>query len=293
MPDAACALVPTDQLAPEALHAAFMRAFADYVAGPAHIELAQWPGLLSRQGVDLALGRAALEPSTGSVLGFVLVAPRAVLSRWRIGTMGAVPEARGSGAARLLLQDLLQRARAAGMAAVELEVFDQNPRAVRLYQQHGFVAQHPLHGYSAAAPEASPPTPPPVAWACAPAAALAWLDGAAAAVPDLPLQVAAPVVQALTTPWTAWRCGTAQLVFSGDSATGLIVRSLIDRDPAQADAERLVRGLLAAHPGARVIVPPLQRPDLGGEALVRAGFERDPLWQWLMRCDRPSSVAVT
>lgn len=285
MPHTAPTLVPTDQLPPEALHAAFTRAFADYVAGPFHLDLAQWPGLLARQDIDLALGRAAVDATTGAVLAFALVAPRAALSRWRLGTMGAVPEARGSGAARQLLQDLLQRARAAGMAAVELEVFDQNPRAMRLYEQHGFVAQHPLRAYRMAAPAADLATPMPAAWACGAEGALAWLDAAAAAVPDLPLQVSAPVVQALTVPWTAWRRGSSQLVVSGDREAGVIVRSLVDRDPAQADAEALVRALLAAHPGATVSVPALQRPDVGGEALVRLGFETEALWQWLMRCD--------
>lgn len=290
MPHAALTLVPTDPLAPEALHAAFTRAFADYVAGPFQLELSQWSGLLARQGIDLALGRAVVDATTGAVQAFALVAPRPTLSRWRLGTMGVVPEAQGGGAARLLLQDLLARARAAGMAAVELEVFAQNPRAMRLYERHGFVPRHPLRAYRLVAPEADADgvTPMPAAWAQPSVAALAWLEAAAAALPDLPLQVSAPVVQALTVPWTAWQCGSAQLVVSGDRAAGLIVRSLVDHDPAQADAEALVRALLAAHPGATVTVPALQRPDLGGEALTRLGFATEPLWQWLMRCDLAS-----
>ena len=279
------ALVPTDRLPAEALHAAFTRAFADYVAGPFQLDLAQWPGFLVRQGIDLALGRAAVDAATGDVLAFALVAPRPALGRWRLGTMGAVPEARGSGAARQLLQDLLQRGGAAGLAAVQLEVFAQNPRAMRLYEQHGFVPRHPLRAYRLVAPEADGATPMPVGWAQPQAAALMWLDAAAVALPDLPLQVSAPVVQALTVPWTAWQRGGAQLVVSGDREAGVVVRSLVDRDPAQADAEALVRALLAAHPGAAVTVPALQRPDLGGDALTRLGFETEPLWQWLMFCD--------
>ncbi len=285
MPAPTLPLIPTDQLPPEALHAAFTRAFADYVAGPFQMDLSQWPGLLTRQGIDLALGCAAVDATTGAVQAFALVAPRSALSRWRLGTMGAVPEARGGGAARLLLQDLLARARAAGMAAVGLEVFAQNPRAMRLYERYGFVAQHPLRAYRTVAPEVEGAAPVPEAWTQPAAAALAWLDAAATAVPDLPVQVSASVVQVLTVPWTAWQCGSAQLVLSGDRDSGVIVRSLVDRNPAQADAEALVRALLAAHPGATVTVPPLQRPDLGGETLTRLGFEAEPLWQWLMRCN--------
>lgn len=282
----ACALVPTHQLAPELLHAAFSRAFADYVAGPFNLAFDQWPGFLQRQAIDLSLGRAAVSAERGDVLAFALVAPRPERARWRLGTMGAVPEARGSGAAAQLLVDFVQRGRAAGLQALELEVFAQNERAVRLYRRHGFTVRHVLHGYqfTAAVGEASPPS---ASLACTPADALAWLREVDAALMDLPLQVGATVVGVLTLPWTAWRRGGAQLVFTADPAAqgGVIVRSLVDRDPAQHDAEALVRALLAAHPGARVSVPALQRADLGGAALRRCGFAPEALHQTLMRLD--------
>ena len=76
---AAFSLVPTDQLAPDALHAAFVRAFADYLIGPFNLALDQWPGVVRRQGVDLSLGRAAID-TEGNVLAFSLVAPRPMCS---------------------------------------------------------------------------------------------------------------------------------------------------------------------------------------------------------------------
>lgn len=277
-------LVATDQLAPETLHAAFGRAFADYLAGPFQLTPEQWPGFLARQGVDLALGRAALQADSGAVLAFALVAPRPALSRWRLATMGAVPEARGSGAAVALLQDFVDRGRAAGLAALELEVFAQNERALRLYRRHGFVEQHALQGWQRLA-RAGEPVAPAGVRVVTPDAALAWLRDAEAHVADLPLQVGAAIVAALTTPWTAWRQGSAQLVFSGDAAAGVVVRSLIDLDPAQTQAQALLQALLAAHPGARVSVPALQRPDLGGHALRRCGFAPEALHQFIMRRD--------
>lgn len=282
-PMPAFSLVPTDQLAPAALHAAFVRAFADYLIGPFNLAWDQWPGFVLRQGVDLGLGRAAVD-AKGKVLAFALVAPRPALGRWRLGTMGAVPEARGSGAAVQLLQDFVQRGREAGLKAVELEVFVQNERAARLYHRHGFVERHALHGWQrvAEAGEARPPSPE---LACTPAEALAWLREAEEAIADLPLQVSADVVGVLTVPWTAWRRGSAQLVFTGDRESGVTVRSLIDRNPNQQDAQALVQALLAAHPGAKVSVPQLQRSDLGGEALQRCGFATETLHQALMRLD--------
>lgn len=274
-------VVPTDQIAPETLHAAFGRAFSDYVAGPFTLALAQWPGFLLRQGADLALGRAAVDAASGAVLAFALVAPRSGIARWRLATMGAVPESRGSGAAAALLEDFVQRGQAAGLRAVELEVFAQNERAVRLYRRHGFAERHALQGWMRQA-EAGEAVPPPAGYARAPQQALAWLTEAEGRIADLPLQVSAPIVGALPVPWTAWQHGSAQLVFSGDREAGLIVRSLIDHDPAQHDAEALVRALLAAYPAAKINVPALQRPDLGGAALQRCGFERETLNQWIM-----------
>ena len=74
----------------------------------------------------------------------------------------------------------------------------------------------------------------------------------------------------------------AQLVYSV-AAERLTVHSLVDLQPEQRGAEALVAQLLRLHPGLAVQVPQLQRPDLGGEALERLGFERLPLFQWLMR----------
>lgn len=274
-------LVPTDQVEPALLHAAFSRAFADYVAGPFSLTLEQWPAFLLRQGADLALGRAAVNADSGAVLAFALVAPRSALSRWRLATMGAVPESRGSGAAAALLQDFVLRGQAAGLGAVELEVFSQNERADRLYRRHGFCERHPLQAWQYQG-DAGEVLSPPTEFECTQQQAVNWLREAERAITDLPLQVSATVVTVLTESWTAWQSGTAQLVFSGDRANGLIVRSLIDRNPAQRDAEALVRALIAAHPGTKINVPPLQRPDLGGEALQRCGFERTTLYQWIM-----------
>src|SRR5512139_3672518 len=238
-------LVPTHAVAPAELHAVFSLAFADYLAGPFQLALAQWPAFLARQGVDLSLGRAALRD--GRVVAFALTAPRPALDRWRLATMGALPEARGSGAANDLLDDLVGRARAHGQQAVELEVFARNERAVRLYRRFGFEVRHPLYGHEVKA-----------------------VAAAVAALPD---------------GWRAWRRGPAQLVFGVTGDGDVLVRSLVDLDPRQHDAEALLRRLCADHPGARVTVPQLQRPDLGGEALQRVGFTPLALHQWLMRLD--------
>lgn len=278
-------LIATDLLPAADLHQGFAEAFADYLAGPFNLPLSQWPVFLARQGVDLSLGRALLDES-GRVQSFALVAPRPALGRWRLATMGAVPAARGRGGPQRLLHDLLQRAEAAGQQALELEVFAQNLRALRLYQGLGFQIGHGLYGHRL---EAGPVRSAPASLDAdieivSVEQAEHWLLQAELRMADLPLQVgAAALAPATRVPGLqVWRRGAAQLVFVAAQDTGLVLRSLVDGAAGLADARVLVQALLASHPGAAVQVPALQRDDLGGAVLGAFGFQRQALHQWWM-----------
>lgn len=272
------ALVPAESLPPAQLHAAFTAAFADYLLGPFQVPLAQWPQFLGRQGVDIALSRVAMRE--GEPVAFSLVAPRPECGSWRLGTMGALPAARGSGSAPALLDDFIARAAIVGMAQVELECFAQNPRALKLYEGRGFAAIDVLYGYQhESLGHAAGGTPRAVELEDA----FDWLDACPAAGCELPLQVTPRSLRALPVALQAWRQGSAQLVFSEGAGERLQVNSLVDRDPAQRDAEALVASLLARFPGSTVHVPQLQRPSVGGGALERLGFARLPLHQVWMR----------
>lgn len=273
-------LQAADQVAADSLHRAFGAAFADYLIGPFDLPAERWPQFLARQGVDLALSRVALRDD-GTPLAFALVAARPRHGRWRLATMGAVPGARGSGAAPALLDELLARATQQGQHGLELEVFAQNARAAQLYRSRGFVQQHALHGYEFAGSPVPADDGSPVQGVDRDAA-MAWLDAAEQRLPDLPLQVTATALAAAPGPLLAWQHGSAQLVASGGAPGPLQLLSLVDLDPAQHDARLLVRTLLARHPGAAVRVPQLQRGELGGEALRDAGFTPTPLHQWWM-----------
>lgn len=273
-------IVAGDAVAPEDLHAAFRAAFADYLIGPFEVPFEQWPGFFARQAVDLPLSRVALRDE--QVLAFAFVAPRAIGRRWRLGTMGAVPEARGSGAAPALLDDFIARAAAAGQSAVELECFARNERALRLYKGRRFVARHELVGWTLAEG-----VPVPAAVGAAPrevdrATAFDWLDSAERQVGDLPLQACAQVLSASTRPLRFWQRGSAQLVWSDTGLGPIQVHSLVDAANTQADAQALVAAMRATRPGAAVSIPAIQRLDLCGAALERLGFEREALHQVLM-----------
>ncbi|QPF75913.1 GNAT family N-acetyltransferase [Roseateles sp. DAIF2] len=272
-------LVPASEPAPERLHAAFIAAFADYLIGPFTLGFEQWPQFRARQGVDLALSRVALG-ADGEILAFAFVAPRA--GCWRLATMGALPAARGSGAAPRLLDDFIERARAAGQGAVELEVFAQNERALRLYRGRGFEPLHELQGH-VAAPGVVAPAAGAAIRVVPPAEALAWLEAAEARIAGLPLQVGAVALR-VATGMTAWQLGRAQLMFGRpDAQQQIAIASLIDTGPEQADARALVQALRAEFPQATLRVPQLQRADLGGAALRALGFAPLPLHQLLMR----------
>lgn len=275
-------LVPAGDIAPHLLHAAFAAAFADYLIGPFQLGLDQWPQFLGRQGVDLARSRVALQE--GRVIAFALVAPWPEIGHWRLATMGALPQARGSGAAPALLDDFMARAAAAGMAGLELECFEQNERALRLYRGRGFVALHALYGYAWPGGLALPGAGAVASVAIVRHAdAFDWIDAFSRKCGDLPFQVTPPSLRALPVRLQAWRAGTAQLVFSQAPEGTLMVHSLLDAQPRQHDAQALAGALLGRHPAQRVNVPQLQRLDLGGAALERLGFERQALNQLLMR----------
>lgn len=273
-------IVAAEEIAPARLHAAFTAAFADYLIGPFQLPLAQWPQFLARQGVDLGPSRVALD--RGEPIAFCLAAPRPEYGSWRLGTMGARPAARGSGAAPALLDDFVARAQAAGVASVELECFAQNPRALRLYEGRGFRVVDALHGYQHAGSATTEAADTPVQVDLP--EAFAWLDACREAGCHLPLQVTPRSLRALPVQLQAWRRGHAQLVFSQATDGRVQVHSLVDRRPTQEDARALGAALLARYPNGSVHVPQLQRQAVGGAALENLGFERLPLHQlWLRR----------
>ena len=271
-------LVAADILAPADLHAATVAAFADYLAGPFQMTLEQYPSFIARQGIDLARSRVAVD--VGAIGAFSFVCPRPEVGRWRLGVMGALPAARGTGAAPALLDDFIARANAEGLPWVELECFAENERALRLYRGRGFEVVGALNGWKAPDMGALAPAPARDVQAVDREPALAWLDDANRCLPWLPFPSSDRCMAAQVRPLTFWRSGTAQAAFSVVEGTPTQIHSLVDLDPGLRDAEALARAVLAAHPDS--FAPPILRDDLGGDALRRAGFVRHGMSQVLM-----------
>jgi len=273
-------LIAADTLSEADLHAATVAAFADYLAGPFQMTLAQFPSFIGRQGIALARSRVALHE--GAVGAFAFVCPRPEVGRWRLGVMGALPAARGTGAAPALLDDFIARAEAERLPWVELECFAENERALRLYRSRGFEVISALNGWKL--PEGASATAGAAARdvrAVDRERALAWLAEADRRLEWLPFPNGDRCMAAQVRPLSFWQCGSAQLVFSIVEGTPTQIHSLIDLDPALRDAEVLARAVAAAHPDA--FAPPILRDDFGGEALRRAGFAPHGMSQVLMR----------
>jgi hypothetical protein len=194
--------------------------------------------------------------------------------------MGALPAARGTGAAPALLDDFIARARSEGLPWAELECFAVNERALRLYRGRGFEVVAALNGWKL--PDDAPAGERAGDMRAVDRdVALAWLAEADRRIEWLPYPNSARCMAAQSRPLSFWQCGGAQLVFSVVDGTPTQIHSLLDADPALRDAEALARAVAAAHPG--VFAPPILRDDLGGAALQRAGFEPHLMSQVLMK----------
>lgn len=281
-------LVAADCVEPSVLHAAFEAAFADYLIGPFTLAPDQWPAFLARQAVDLASSRVALG-AQGAVAAFALIAWRDA-QQARLATMGALPAARGSGAAAALLDESIERLGDAGVVRLELEVFAQNERALRLYRSRGFDVVEALHGYTleAVASDGTNPAPREVDRATA----MAWLHETMRRI-ELPLQVTPACLAGSAAPLVAWQSDDAQCIFHGGDGS-VRVASLVDRDPAQAGARSLLQAMARRFAGQAIQVPALQCPGVGGAALRALGARVQPLHQlWMVRpLTAPARVGV-
>jgi RimJ/RimL family protein N-acetyltransferase len=95
-------------------------------------------GVLERGGVCLVAVDAA-----DVVVGWCDIQRRGQEGFQHVGKLGVgmLPEARGTGLGRRLMQAAIEAARRQGMERIELEVFASNTRAIALYERIGFVRE--------------------------------------------------------------------------------------------------------------------------------------------------------
>src|SRR4051812_16897135 len=128
-------IVPAFELSLAEQAKVFNAAFAGYVGGSFELDAATLASFISFQGIDLCYSRFGRDRQ-GQFVSFGYINRTGMFPR--LAGMGTVAGARRSGAAASVLVALLEEANTRGDKAMILEVIEQNPPAVALYQAHGF-----------------------------------------------------------------------------------------------------------------------------------------------------------
>ena len=130
---------------PAALHALdemaaiFSRGYEGYYT-PVAMDAPAFLDMVRTSDIDLAASRVG--SLAGRPVAFALLGVRG--TRGWIGGMGVVPEARGAGYGRAVMDAVLEPARALGLEQVDLEVLEQNAFAIGIYEALGFTDRRRL-----------------------------------------------------------------------------------------------------------------------------------------------------
>lgn len=270
-------IAPAASVSTDEIRDCLNESFSDYLIRLPRFEADGWSTFLHRQGVDIGLSRVGI--AGDRVVSFALVTPRSSVS-WRVAVMGARPDARGTGIAPRLLDETIAEAQSRRITSIELEVFAQNTRALRLYQSRGMTPASVLKAFDATA--TSRRAMLPVTSVTHDAAVRRARDIEALSPVYLPWQVCSESIRRMPGVPHCWQSGSAQLVFA--EMTGLIlVQSLLDSDPAHASASGLLATLRDAYPEAMLRAPQLQAENGAARAFRDAGWTEADLYQNLMR----------
>ena len=256
------------------------KAFAGYVGGWTDLDAGTLARFLTLQGSDLLYSRFVR--LNAELVGFGYINRTA--SILRLSGMGIVPEARGSGAARILIEKLLEEGEQRGDGAMLLEVIEQNPRAHAVYRRHGFREIGRLLGWRRSA-DAGQPADEPIR-----GDEVSTLDAlripAARDYPEIPWQISrhaiakAPVAR-------AFRTETVCVIIGDPEATPVRIYAAIAIDPPHGLVWKELRGVLAGviarFPNRELFAPAIFPEDFGTWLFEPLGFKQEPISQFLMR----------
>lgn len=241
---------------------AFNRCYENYVI-PIRATGAELAARCRAEGVEPSLSHILRDP-LGPV-ALALVARRA--GRARLAAFAVAPRARGKGLARPVLARLLAESDARGDATLELEVFEHNVPAVRLYAGQGFMRVDRLFGFVFAPDTAGRAAPALVERPVGELAHRLSRDPVAAA---LPWQLQPETLAALPVPWTVLAAADASFALVDLSRRDVAAVRFIYTVPAQRRRGH-ARALLAAI-GRRAGRRPVVAPELVPEALAASAL---------------------
>ncbi len=146
-------LKPAASLSIEDLSALVTRCYEAYYV-PVSFDAATYARMINAWNLDLERSRVVV--ADGRPVAIAMLGVRG--TRGWIGGMGVVPEARGAGHGRAVMEAVLAEARGAGVTQVDLEVLVQNSPAFRIYEALGFRDTRPLDVWIRAAAPAPLPS---------------------------------------------------------------------------------------------------------------------------------------
>lgn len=251
------------------------RAFADYFV---KIQLTEATLRQEERCHSVDFAQSLVVQLDGEPAGAAVIARRGTASR--LAGMALVPTARRRGVGHALVERLLADARTRGDRRMVLEVIEQNPAAVRLYEEAGFVHKRRLVGFAGPAPASLVPVP-----ALVPAslrdvgAAMTRLDGEI----DWPWQISGETVALLPSPACGYTLDGAWVALLNPDDPTVTIRALAVDGPGHHGgcAVRLLHAVMARHPAKQWRISALWPEELAGW-FTRAGLIRQELTQWQM-----------
>jgi GNAT superfamily N-acetyltransferase len=228
--------------------------FIDYIL-PIVLTADHLLGLMRNDAIDL--GSSKILYVDGKESGLALVARRG--RHCRLAAMSIIPEARGKGAGKWLMNEFLTDARGRGEAAMFLEVIEQNPVALALYERTGFSKLGRLVGFQGTSLTGEPGD---LEEADIKDVVLELL---AFGAEELPWQCSAEALAQSALPSRAFRLGPAWCIVSDPSTATIQIRT--------------------------IVVEPDSRREGAARKLLLALFDRFPDKTWKVPIIFPQAVA--
>jgi GNAT superfamily N-acetyltransferase len=249
-------------------------AFIDY-AVRIHLTSAAVASMVRADAVDLTASKMVW--SGEQPIGVGLIARRG--AECRLAAMAVLPQARGAGAGRWLLERLLNEAAGRGEHTMHLEVIEQNPRAVALYERCGFVRRRRLVGFVGESLAGVADERLEEVDAGEVARVLLGCTG-----DQVPWQASGGAIAQSALPARAFRLGDAVAAITDPDQPVIAIRSigLLPEHRGKGSATRLMSALIDRHPGRAWRVPPIYPEDMCPSPFERAGMERDAISQFQM-----------
>lgn len=230
--------------------------------------------MIRRDGIDLIASRVMMKDD--EPVGVALIARRGWTSR--LAAMGVAVNARNSGLGTWAMERLLEEAKGRGEKEMLLEVIEQNPAGVRLYEKVGFKKIRRLVGYKLETPQVDSDV------------VIEEIDIRELArtvtyhgMKDLPWQLSGTSIMQHTPPSRAFKLNDAYCLISNPDSTDIAIQSVLvkARSRGAGLSVVLMRALFAKFPNKVWHVPPIY-PEEMGFIFEHVGMTREPISQWQM-----------